>query len=337
MEHQTMTTLGGFDFGLVAHELAHQWFGDHVTCSNWQDIWINEGFASYAEYMALEGFKTTEECMDWLANASSLVMSQPDGSVAVPEDELTNDNRIFNYRLTYRKGAYIIHMIRHELGNDELFYDVLNSFQQQYADSVASADDFMHTLELLSQRSFETFFDQWYYGEGYPILSFRWEQANDSLTIHIGQQASAPSKTPFFEIPIDIRIYYLGGDTMLRVHQHSASQTIHIPFSKRVYNLSPDPELFLLREIRSVERILPDNTSGFAVFPNPANEFLYVENFEIGLPCMVRVYNVNGVLLFEKETAEAFTSIPLSGCLKGIYQIIISRDNHEEVFKIAKI
>jgi aminopeptidase N len=337
MEHQTMTTLVNFEFILVAHELAHQWFGDHVTCSNWQDIWLNEGFASYAEYIATENFKSKEESNTWLSDAQSLVMSEPDGSVYIPDSEVTNDNRIFNYRLTYRKGAYLLHMIRHELNDDNLFYNILKIYQQKYADSTASAGDFEHTLEELSQRSFNTFFKQWYYGEGYPILSIKWEQFNDSLSISIDQQTSAPSKTSFFEIPIDFKVFYLGGDTTIQVLQDTPVMRYTVPFHKRVYNISPDPENSLLREIRSVARILPDDSVRFAVFPNPANDIVYVENFDIGLPCTVRLYSIGGVLLFEKESAEVFTPITISAYHKGIYQVIITRGNHKEVFKIAKI
>jgi aminopeptidase N len=336
MEHQTMTTLGSFEFGLVAHELAHQWFGDNVTCSNWQDIWINEGFASYAEYIALEGLKSYAECNSWLVDASSLVMSQPDGSVAVPESELTNDNRIFNYRLTYRKGAYIIHMIRHELNNDDLFFRALETFQEQFTDSIASANDFRYTLEQLSGQRFENFFNQWYYGEGYPILNFSWKQKNDSLIINVEQQVSAPSVTAIFEIPIDIRVFYLGGDTLIRIFQHLPSQTFHISLKHRVYNITPDPELWLLRVIEGIERILPEDSSKFYVFPNPTTDVLYVENFDLGLPYTIRLFNNNGALLFEKESAETFTAIPLSGYPKGIYQVVVNRESHKEVFKIAK-
>jgi aminopeptidase N len=72
MEHQTMTTINDFGFYLVAHELAHQWFGDYITCGNWQDIWINEGFASYLEYIAAQELRDQEAADGWMANAMSI-------------------------------------------------------------------------------------------------------------------------------------------------------------------------------------------------------------------------------------------------------------------------
>ncbi len=86
MEHQTMTTLANFSFLLVAHELAHQWFGDYVTCKTWQDIWINEGFASYSEYLANQYLVSQTEADNWMVRTQNFVKSLPGGSVYVPDE-----------------------------------------------------------------------------------------------------------------------------------------------------------------------------------------------------------------------------------------------------------
>src|SRR5690606_33758647 len=109
MEHQTMTTQGYFEKGLTTHELGHQWWGDNVTCESWADIWVNEGFASYSEYLMLENLypnETTSHMLDIHNN----VKSNPNGSVWV-QDSL-NESRIFSGRLTYDKGAAIVHTFR---------------------------------------------------------------------------------------------------------------------------------------------------------------------------------------------------------------------------------
>ncbi len=128
MEHQTMTTLVNFSFLLVSHELAHQWFGDAVTCSTWQDIWVNEGFASYAEYIASQYLNSQNDADVWMNSCTSIVKSMAGGSVYVPDNSVNDENRIFDYRLTYKKGASIIHMIRHEIGNDSIFFDALKGY-----------------------------------------------------------------------------------------------------------------------------------------------------------------------------------------------------------------
>ncbi|MEX0986567.1 MAG: M1 family metallopeptidase, partial [Bacteroidales bacterium] len=167
MEHQTMTTLSNFNFTLVAHELAHQWFGDNITCGTWQDIWINEGFASYLEYIALENLYNQDAADGWMENAMSAAFGKT-GSVYVPQEEAENVFRVFDYGLSYKKGAVLLHMIRYELNDDALFFDVLKSYTELYSDSVATAVDFREVLELKSGMDFTCFFDQWYYGTGYP-------------------------------------------------------------------------------------------------------------------------------------------------------------------------
>lgn len=336
MEHQTMTTLGNFGFTLVAHELAHQWFGNNVTCSNWRDIWINEGFASYGELMSLEKLRPSE-VPSWISETHSWVVGRPDGSIYIPEDQVTNDNRIFDYRLTYRKGASIIHILRHEIG-DDLFREVLQTFQKRFSDSVATAEDFKQVVEELSGNEYDTFFEQWYYGEGHPILNFQWQQRNDSLIIFADQHTSSPEKTPFFNILIDFKVEFLGGDTLIQFRQERTSQTFSASFPFRVYRLIPDPDEWLLREIGSVVRILPgDSTTLFHIFPNPALHEVYIENYEIGRPFDIKVFDSRGILLENTSGKEAFTAINMASYSPGIYQFILSAEGKKEIFQIAKL
>ncbi|MDX9696711.1 MAG: M1 family metallopeptidase, partial [Bacteroidales bacterium] len=127
MEHQTMTTLNSFSYNLVSHELAHQWFGDYVTCASWQDIWINEGFASYCEYIALENLSSYSTAQSWLTNAYSQAMQSPTGSVYIPFENAMDESRIFSGSLSYKKGAALLHMIRYQINNDEQFYLALQN------------------------------------------------------------------------------------------------------------------------------------------------------------------------------------------------------------------
>ncbi len=338
MEHQTMTTLGNFGFTLIAHELAHQWFGDNVTCQNWQDIWINEGFASYCEYIAIENLGTEQELQEWLSEAFNLIVSEPDGSIYVPQSDSTSSSRIFNYRLTYRKGAYMIHMIRHELGNDKLFFEVLKTYQERYKNSVASVYDFVSVLQEVSERDFSTFFNQWYFGEGYPILSFYWNQHSDTLTVRVEQEVSAPLVTPFFDLLIDFRISYLGGDTLVQFRQSSPGVDFNMVLDKKIYQIIPDPYNNLLAEIETVIREhINDSTVRFAVFPNPSTNEVYIENYDIGLPFTAKLYDSKGAFIDETKNSGAFGSFNISDLAPGIYQIIVWREQYKEVFKIAKL
>ena len=339
MEHQTMTTLGNFSFLLVAHELAHQWFGDNVTCQNWQDIWINEGFASYSEYIAIEQLKPEDELQSWLSEAKDLVVSQSGGSVFVPDTDSTNRSRIFNYRLSYRKGALVIHMLRHELGNDVLFFDILKSFQERFKDDVADITDFISNLENLSGRVFTTFFNQWYFGEGYPMLNFYWDQRHDSLFVRIEQETTIPSVTPFFELLIDLRVEFLDGtDTLVQFRQTEPEMVFEFTTDKKVILVIPDPDRNLLVEIQSVirERNV-DTASLFSIFPNPSENEIFIENYEVGIPFKAQLFDYKGACITEIEGSGPYTSVNISDLVPGLYQIIISRDKFKEVFKIVKL
>src|SRR5690606_1979392 len=122
MEHQTMSFMGNFAFELIAHELIHQWFGNMVTCGSWQDIFLNEGFATYLTGVCVENLLEEQWWDRWKSVRKDIVFEKPDGSIFV--SDTTEVPVIFNGRLTYTKGAYLLHMLRWILG-DESFFRVL--------------------------------------------------------------------------------------------------------------------------------------------------------------------------------------------------------------------
>jgi len=196
MEHQTMTGMGNFEFYLVAHELGHSWFGNYVTCATWQDIWINEGFATYAGYLATENLAPAYARGE-LDYRYSRALREPEGSVYVPAYEADSDSRIFSGNLSYSKGMALLHMIRFELQNDQVFFETLTSFLETYANDVATGLDFKAVLEETSGMDFTDFFDQWYYGKGFPTFNLFWHSQNDTLYIESLQETSTAT-TPLF-------------------------------------------------------------------------------------------------------------------------------------------
>jgi aminopeptidase N len=335
MEHQTMTTLGDFGFRLVAHELMHQWFGNNVTCSDWRDIWVNEGFASYGEYLAYEGLQHGG-AGEWLVETHEYALSAKEGSIYIPLDQIDNVYRIFDYPLTYRKGATIIHMLRHELKSDELFFKVLTDFQSLFGDSVATAGDFKHVAEMNSGRDFGYFFDQWYYGQGYPYLDFKWEQKRDTLFIYVEQTTSAPEVTGFFNLLIDFNISFMGGDTLVQFRQSEPADTFRLPINRKVYQISPDPDEWLLRVITGNTRIMPeDSNTFFNVFPNPATDEVFIENYRIGTPFTLNLFNSQGILLETRRSLEVFTHLKLNAYANGLYQLILVADDKKEIIQLS--
>ncbi|MCB0698028.1 MAG: M1 family metallopeptidase, partial [Chitinophagaceae bacterium] len=123
MEHQTMTTLHNFNAALVAHELTHQWFGDNVTCGTWRDVWLNEGFASYGEYLFAEKFWGDTAALKYIQKVHDIVLDDTvlTGSIYMSEAEANNPYRIFDGRLSYQKASSVLHMLRYIINNDNLF------------------------------------------------------------------------------------------------------------------------------------------------------------------------------------------------------------------------
>ena len=253
MEHQTMTTQDGFDFQLTAHELCHQWWGDNVTCATWEDISLNESFASYGEYLSLQAFASPQTTpVGWLRAARYYATTfngngdRLGGSVRVPDT--TNVNRIFNYALTYRKGALVIHMLRYLLNDDVKFFRALRTYQTTYANSTARIGDLQRVFEVEAGRSLTYFFRQWYSGEGFPTFAVRWNQVGGQLALESRQTASMPSVTPFFDTELDYRLTFSNGSTRtLRLRQGQPISRFTVPVAGlTVASIALDPDLWVL-------------------------------------------------------------------------------------------
>ena len=251
MEHQTMTTLSGFDFLLVAHELAHQWFGDLVTCATFQDIWINEGFSSYAEYLALERMASSERAMAWLRETHNMASWTQNGSVFVPAQSADDHWRIFSTSLSYKKGALLVHHIRRIINNDDMFFDVLRGFLQKYSFSVATGVDFRQYLEEKTGMDFSLFFEQWYFGEGFPIFDVSWKNSDGTIEILVEHTGSSPA-TPSFITDLDVRITGTGGvDTLIQLPVRTRRELYQLKITGGVTEIDIDPGYYILKQVQS--------------------------------------------------------------------------------------
>lgn len=339
MEHQTMTTIGSFGLGIVAHELAHMWFGDNVTCASWSDIWVNEGFATYSDYLAHENLDDPQWAPIWLKNAHNYIIAQPDGSVYVPPDEIYygNESRIFSGRLSYYKGAYLLHMIRYTLDDDELFFDVMKAYQTAFADSVATAGDFVDVLQETAGTDFSAFFDQWYYGEGHPVLNIDWHWDGEVFELTSLQHGSAGEVTPFFHMKYPVLLYMNNGkDTTIEI-QHTqpfASKTVHI--NTGVDSIRVDPHRWVLKEIASINNTAEHGTAqSLMVYPNPATNRLFIQTS--GPPVSTGVvYDVSGKEMLTFAGHQPLLEIDVTGLLAGLYFLEMEWNGRKTLKKFIK-
>ncbi len=335
MEHQTMTTIQDFDFFLVAHELAHQWFGDHVTCGSWQDIWINEGFASYMEYVSAQQLLGQQMADDWMNHAMSVALGKTSGSVFVPEEQSGDPFRLFDNGLSYKKGAVLLHMIRHVLDDDALFFQVLRTYLGLYGNAVATGEDFRHVLETESGTDFSSFFEQWYYGEGYPLYTVTWYQEGDSLYLRSEQRTTSPG-TPLFTMPFEVEIFLADGSVFReRLLQDEAVEMFRIPVGGPVQQVVFDPDNDLLKTV-SLIRTTPSEGS-FSFGPNPVKDQLYVELFQRGPVREITIYSYSGQEVFRMTDPPNPVTIDVNRLASGPYLLMLRDGTRTYMERIVKI
>jgi aminopeptidase N len=340
MEHQTMTTLGSFSFNLVAHELGHMWFGDNVTCATWSDIWINEGFATYSNYLAQYYINGAQSGNSFMVSTQNNVMSQPDGSVYIPPSEINPNNvwRIFNGRLSYDKGAAIIHVMRHEINNDSLFFAVLKTFQTQYKDSTATGEDFKQVAQQVTGMDFEQFFNQWYYGEGFPRYSIVWWMEGDNVRMNISQTTTA--STPLFKMHMSYRLNFSDGTSqMIRLFQNANLMQFTVPVNKQVTSIQVDPLNWTFEQVTGITVGTSEQYKDvfFSIGPNPTRGGAFVYLPEESAPADIIVADVGGKIVMKAAIPLHQTRYELPVLPPGLYFVTISRNGASHTEKLVML
>lgn len=339
MEHQTMTTLGFFDFEIDAHELGHQWWGDNVTCKAWKDIFINEGWASYTEYLcdqylpAISGTSASSK----MNSVHNNVMSQPGGSCYFTNADTMDASVIFDSRLTYDKGSAVIHMLRYAINNDSTFFNAIRSFQNTYKGSTASVIEFKTFMETYTSKNFTQFFNQWYYGEGYPTFNVTWNQIGNNFLIKSIQTQSMPSSVPLFITDIDYRVSRTAKpDTIIRLTHAQATENYSLSLTGTVTSVFLDPSNWILNKV--VGPVKDNNlgltgidelteTSAVYVGPNPTSEELNVYLYQ-DQKAVMELFDMNGKLVM-KENISRHGEFNISRFANGMYTLSIKNQNDE--------
>ncbi|MBC8083975.1 MAG: T9SS type A sorting domain-containing protein [Hymenobacter sp.] len=335
MEHQTMTTQDGFNFTLTAHELFHQWFGNNVTCATWEDIWLNESFASYGEYLSLDRFASAPQTRQWLEEAryyaqnryvSGQWVSMPGGSVRVPDS--TNVGRIFDYYLSYKKGATVVHMLRYLLNDDVKFFRALRTYQTTYGGRTARTLDLQRIFEAEAGRPLQYFFTQWYAGQGYPTFNVRWNQAGPNFYLQSTETVSMPAVTPFFDTDLDYRLTFTDNTTQtLRLRQSQPVASFGVPVGKTVTRVDVDPNLWVLSGAGTTVR---DNTlilatpaavraARLTVYPNPCRETLVLA--DLTTRALAQVTDATGRVLLRQTVDPPAARLDTRRLAAGLYHL----------------
>lgn len=321
MEHTTVSFMNNFDRNLVAHELAHQWFGNKITCGSWKDIWLNEGFATYLSGLVVEDFDGEVPFTLWKQSRINSITSQPGGAVYLTDQDTTNVSRIFNGRLSYSKGAMVLHMLRKKIG-DANFYSGLQDYlsHPDYAYAYAKTEDFIAVMEASSGTELQEFFEDWIYNQGYPTYTLEWHQNGANLNLQLLQSQSDASVS-FFEAPVPIKVVGTLGEQLDLVLEHSFSgETFSNMVGFTVENIWVDPNFDLISKNNVAVLSVNDVSiqSQLQIYPNPAKEILNVQVSETINVSNILIYNVLGQLQSKQDFT---TELNISALTPGLHFI----------------
>ncbi len=336
MEHTTMTFMGGWSRSLIAHELAHQWFGNKVTCGSWEDIWLNEGFATYLDALVIENFDGDSAFISWRSNAVNYITSSTSGSTFVKDT--TSVSRIFDGRLSYRKGAMILHMLRYKL-EDAAFFQAIKNYlaDPKLAFGYARTIDLQNHLEAISSENLTEFFNDWFYGEGYPTYEVTWyqNQTNKEVQFTVNQTQSHASVS-FFEMPLPVRVKGLGNSEIIRLEITENGQTFNTSLDFDIQSIEIDPEKQLISRnnstILGVDPVQLQNN--ISIYPNPVKNILTIQNNTQTNIKRITIYDILGKIVLQKENP--ISNISLEKLNFGMHLVKIDTDKgviHKTILK----
>ena len=326
MEHTTVSFMGGFSRGLIAHELGHQWFGDKITCGTWKDIWLNEGFATYLAAMVIENFDGIDAFIAEKQDMINYITSSPSGNVYLTDSQATSVNRIFSSRLSYDKGAMVLEMLRFKMG-DTMFFQALRNYlaDTNLAYKYAVTTDLITHLEAVYGQSLTEFFNDWIYNQGYPTYNITAQNWGTGQARFVVNQTQSDASVSFFEMPVPIRIYSSNGssyDLVLENTFNGQEFIVNVPF--QIANLEFDPEkhIISLNSTTTLGSETFDLDKQVTIYPNPATDELNIQlPTDFSINQVVIRNSLAQIVLIGKEN-KVNTSILSS----GVYFVEIETD-----------
>lgn len=282
MEHQTISSMEvrALTPSVIAHELAHQWFGDKITCRDWQNIWLNEGFASYGEAIYAESVGGLTGYQSYMNNFMSTARIAR-GSIYV--QDISTVANIFSGSRTYAKGATVLHMLRGIVG-DDVFFRILRTYAASptLAYQTAVTEDFQAIAQQVSGQNLDYFFKQWIYGEGCPMYqaTLSSNPSGSTVTVRLDQRNTISTNPASFTMPVQIRVQSAAGDTTVTVFNDRADQTFTLPTRGQATGVVVDPNNWILKTAATSTVITasPDPAlKGLRVYPNPTAEMLTID------------------------------------------------------------
>ncbi|MFC0184157.1 Por secretion system C-terminal sorting domain-containing protein [Pseudarcicella hirudinis] len=349
MEHQTCTSIVSFEPTLVAHELMHQWFGDKITCKNWENIWLNEGFASYGECIYVEASGGRKNYDSYIAN-KMVGARKASGTIYVQNP--TDVSSIFNTNRTYSKGASVLHMLRGILGDEVFFSGMKKYLASGLAYSNATTEDYQAIMEKESGKDLAYFFKQWIYGLNYPKYNVVWEVKqvdNDQTKLGYNITQTVNINPQFFTMPFVLRVKSLvGKDTVFTDFKdinNQLTQDYLISVKGKPLSVQFDPDNLILKDVQVTQKLplgINEASQPFelSLGPNPAEDILKIRfNLTKTAEIHLEILNLSGNTIFnsadERLQAGSYEKVlDLNTIEKGNYLLRFWVDGESQTRKL---
>jgi aminopeptidase N len=336
MEHTTVSFMNNFSRSLIAHEMAHQWFGDKITCGTWKDIWLNEGFATYLASLVIENFDGTAAFVLDKTNMINNITSQPGGAVYLTDLEATNVGRIFSSRLSYNKGAMVLNMLRLKLGDTGFFQAMRNYLaDSNLAYKYAVTSDLKWHMEEVYGSPLTEFFNDWIINQGYPtytITAQNWGAGQAKITVN---QTQSNTTVSYFEMPLPIRFTSADGqffDTVVENTTNGQQFIVSVPFSITGVEFDRERDIISKNNTVTLGNDFFELDKAIEIYPNPVANELHVQmptNISID---KITLFNNLGQKVLESNILD----FSVSGLSSGI--LFVQIETSEGIFhkKIIK-
>ncbi len=353
MEHQTQTTinrvwLNTYYEDPIAHEMSHQWFGDHVTCATWKDIWLNEGFATFSEALYNQLMFSDSAYNAYILNAMTIYLHDQNDKIAV-YDPVGQGLNVFNNGTVYKKGGVVLHMLRRILG-DSLFFGALRYHLAHFADTSATTDDLTNDIDTYTGQDFHWFFNEWIYGAGQPLYNTtEYYTPGDTGGFDIHVVIAQPDTTrQLFRMPITLQ-YAAGGlfiDNLVIDSLRAQEYVFHSPTAPDGFTF--DPYNSILKDtLSSVTGIqpaaaLPATQFVLSAAPIPARDNILLM---YALPSIEKselyIYDVLGRVMYSQRQGmfqSGALSISVQSYPAGVYaaRLTSNADSKTIMFTVEK-
>ena len=337
MEHTTVSFMGNFNRDLIAHELAHQWFGNKITCGSWKDIWLNEGFATFLTGLTVEKLDGDAAYKNWRSNNINAITSISNGAVYLSNIDTTSVGRIFNSRLSYKKGAMVLHMLRKKIGETNFFKGIKNYItDSKLTYNYAKTSDLIKHLETSSGLDLEEFFNDWIYKEGYPTYSLNWQQQTSNEVEITLNQTQSDASVSFFEANVPIRLKGTNGEIKdILLNNINNGQVFKESINFTINAIEIDPDIHLISK-NNTSTLNTENLNKLenkiTFFPNPIRSILKIKT-----PNHLKIKEVIIYTFLGKEILKSLTlETDLSNLKTGIYFVKIKTNLgniHKKIIK----